>query len=362
MLYHLLYPLANKFIGFNVFRYVTFRSVYAAVTTFGLCLLFGGAVIRWMRSSQMGEKIRSDGPASHSAKAGTPTMGGILMVGALVLGSLLWVRWDSKLFWVALFSIVWFGAIGFADDYMKLMGNGKTRGISSLYKLMFQTLGAILIVGLYMAVLPDDFTLRTCITLPFFKHPVNLDVLYPFFGVLVIVSASNAVNLTDGLDGLAVGCTTFAAMAFVVVTYVAGNVKFSEYLKIITVPGASELTVVCAGLVGAGLGFLWFNAHPAQVFMGDTGSLALGGLLGTIAVMVKQEILLIIVGGIFVAEALSVIIQVTSFKVSGKRIFKMAPLHHHFELSGVPESKIIVRFWIVAIILTLLTLSTLKLR
>ena len=239
MLYHLLYPLANKFIGFNVFRYVTFRSVYAAVTTFGLCLLFGGAVIRWMRSSQMGEKIRSDGPASHSAKAGTPTMGGILMVGALVLGSLLWVRWDSKLFWVALFSIVWFGAIGFADDYMKLMGNGKTRGISSLYKLMFQTLGAILIVGLYMAVLPDDFTLRTCITLPFFKHPVNLDVLYPFFGVLVIVSASNAVNLTDGLDGLAVGCTTFAAMAFVVVTYVAGNVKFSEYLKIITVPGAS---------------------------------------------------------------------------------------------------------------------------
>jgi phospho-N-acetylmuramoyl-pentapeptide-transferase len=363
MLYHLLYPLANKFIGFNVFRYVTFRSVYAAVTTFGLCLLFGGALIRWMRASQMGEKIRSDGPASHSAKAGTPTMGGILIVSTLVISSLLWVRWDSKFFWVALLSILWFGAIGFADDYWKLMGRGKTRGMSSLYKLMFQIIGAILIVGLYMAVLPDDFLpLRTCITLPFFKHPVNLDSLYPFFGVLVIVSASNAVNLTDGLDGLAVGCTTFAAMAFVVVTYVAGNVKFSEYLKIITVPGASELTVVCAGLVGAGLGFLWFNAHPAQVFMGDTGSLALGGLLGTIAVMVKQELLLIIVGGIFVAEALSVIIQVTSFKVSGKRVFKMAPLHHHFELSGVPESKLIVRFWIVAIILTLLTLSTLKLR
>ncbi len=189
-----------------------------------------------------------------------------------------------------------------------------------------------------------------------------MDTLYPFFAILVIVSASNSVNLTDGLDGLAIGCTTFAAMAFVVVTYVSGNVKFSEYLKIITVPGAGELTVLCAALVGAGLGFLWFNAPPAQIFMGDTGSLALGGLLGTIAVMVKQEILLIIVGGIFVAEALSVIIQVTSFKMSGKRVFKMAPLHHHFELSGIPESKLIVSFWIVAIILTLLTLSTLKLR
>jgi phospho-N-acetylmuramoyl-pentapeptide-transferase len=213
-----------------------------------------------------------------------------------------------------------------------------------------------------MYVLPDNFLLKTSVTLPIFKHPLNLDTLYPFFAVLVIVSASNSVNLTDGLDGLAIGCTTFAAMAFVVVTYISGNVKFSEYLKIITVPGASELTVICAALVGAGLGFLWFNAPPAQIFMGDTGSLALGGLLGTIAVMVKQEILLIIVGGIFVAEALSVIIQVTSFKMSGKRVFKMAPLHHHFELSGVPESKLIVRFWIIAIILTLLTLSTLKLR
>jgi len=225
-----------------------------------------------------------------------------------------------------------------------------------------QIIGAMLIVYGYLYILPDDFALKTSITLPFFKYPLNLDVLYPFFAVLVIVSASNSVNLTDGLDGLAVGCTTFAAMAFVVVTYVSGNVKFSEYLKIISVPGAGELTVLCAALVGAGLGFLWFNAHPAQIFMGDTGSLALGGLLGTIAVVVKQEILLIIVGGIFVVEALSVIIQVASFKMRGKRVFKMAPLHHHFELSGVPESKLIVRFWIVAIVLTLLTLSTLKLR
>jgi phospho-N-acetylmuramoyl-pentapeptide-transferase len=362
MLYHLLYPLATKFIGFNVFRYVTFRSVYAAVTAFGLCLFFGGAVIARMRAMQLGEKIRNDGPASHSAKAGTPTMGGILIIMAMVISDLLWVRWDSKFFWLTLFSILWFGGIGFVDDLMKLLGNGKSRGLSSLWKLMAQIVGAIIIVGFYMYILPDDFALKSSITLPFFKYPLNLDALYPFFAVLVIVSASNSVNLTDGLDGLAVGCTTFAAMAFVVVTYVSGNVKFSEYLKIISVPGAGELTVLCAALVGAGLGFLWFNAHPAQIFMGDTGSLALGGLLGTIAVIVKQEVLLIIVGGIFVVEALSVIIQVVSFKTRGKRVFKMAPLHHHFELSGVPESKLIVRFWIVAIVLTLLTLSTLKLR
>ena len=362
MLYHLLYPLANHFIGFNVFRYVTFRSVYAAVTAFGLCLFFGRSVIARIQAAQLGEKIRHDGPAGHSAKAGTPTMGGILILLALAVSVLLWVRWDSMLARVALFSLFWYGGLGFVDDLIKLKGIGKSRGIPGSWKLILQVIGAIIIVGCYMSVLPDDFVLKTSITLPFFKHPMNLDVMYPFFAVLVIVSASNSVNLTDGLDGLAIGCTTFAAMAFVVVTYVSGNVKFSEYLKIIQVPGASELTVLCAALVGAGLGFLWFNAPPAQIFMGDTGSLALGGLLGTIAVMVKQEILLIIVGGIFVVEALSVIIQVTSFKMSGKRVFKMAPLHHHFELSGVPESKLIVRFWIIAIILTLLTLSTLKLR
>ncbi len=362
MLYHLLYPLAKYFYGFNVFRYVTFRSVYAAVTAFGLCLFLGGAVIAWMRAKQLGEKIRHDGPTSHNSKAGTPTMGGILILMTMVISILLWVRWDSKFLWLALFSIVWFGVIGFMDDFSKLTGILKSRGIPGSYKFVLQTIGAIIIVGWYLNILPDDFHSKTAITLPFFKYPLNLDVLYPFFAVLVIVSASNAVNLTDGLDGLAVGCTTFAAMAFVVVTYVSGNIKFSEYLKIINVPGAGEMTVVCAALVGAGLGFLWFNAHPAQIFMGDTGSLALGGLIGTIAVIVKQEMLLLIVGGIFVAEALSVIIQVTSFKMRGKRVFKMAPLHHHFELSGVPESKLIVRFWIVAIILTLLTLSTLKLR
>ncbi|HEY5039746.1 MAG TPA: phospho-N-acetylmuramoyl-pentapeptide-transferase, partial [bacterium] len=284
MLYHLLYPLSNHFIGFNVFRYVTFRSVYAAVTAFGMCLFFGGAVIARMRAAQLGEKIRTDGPSSHSAKAGTPTMGGLLILLTLVTSSLLWVRWDCKYLWLALFSILWFGGIGLADDFWKLVGQGKSRGIPGSYKFGMQTIGAILIVYCYLAILPDDFHLKTAITLPFFKYPLNLDTLYPFFAVLVIVSASNAVNLTDGLDGLAIGCTTFAAMAFVVVTYITGNVKFSEYLKIINVPGSGELTVVCAALVGAGLGFLWFNAHPAQIFMGDTGSLALGGLLGTVAV------------------------------------------------------------------------------
>ena len=362
MLYHLLYPLASKFIGFNVFRYVTFRSVYAAVTAFGICILFGGAVIARMRAAQLGEKIRHDGPASHSAKAGTPTMGGILIVLALCVSGLLWVRWDSKFLWLSMFAILWFGAIGFADDFWKMVGQGKGRGLAGFYKLMLQTVGAIVIVYFYLAILPDDFRLKTAITIPFFKHPLDIGIFYPVLAVLVIVGSSNGVNLTDGLDGLAIGCTTFASMAFVVITYVVGNVKFSEYLKIIQVPGSSEMTVLCAALVGAGLGFLWFNAPPAQIFMGDTGSLVLGGLLGTVAVIVKQEFLLLIVGFIFVVEAASVIIQVTSFKMRGKRVFKMAPLHHHFELSGVPESKLIVRFWIIAIILTLLTLSTLKLR
>lgn len=362
MLYHLFVPLADTFIGFNVFRYITFRSVYAAVTSFLLCLLFGGWLIARLQSFQLGEVIRQDGPGHHTAKAGTPTMGGVLLLLAFLPSALLWVRWDSPFLWVVAGAAGWFGAVGFLDDFMKWKRLGKGRGLAGHVKLSLQTLGAILVVGGYLAALPEDFVHRTAISLPFVKVPVELGVLYPLFALLVIVGASNAVNLTDGLDGLAIGCVTFAALAFTVVTYVVGNVKFSEYLLIVHVPGASELTVLCAGLVGAGLGFLWFNAHPAQVFMGDTGSLFLGGVLGTMAVLAKQEVLLVIVGGIFVAEALSVIVQVTSFKVRGKRVFKMAPLHHHFELSGVPESKLIVRFWIVAIVLTLLTLSTLKLR
>jgi phospho-N-acetylmuramoyl-pentapeptide-transferase len=362
VLYHLLYPLADKFFIFNVFRYVTFRSVGAAVTAFALSLMLGGWVIGRLRAAQMGEKIRTDGPAQHHSKAGTPTMGGLLILMVLGFTSLLWVRWDNPFHWIAMFTLFYFGGIGFVDDYMKAVGIGNKRGLSWTWKICLQVAGAVLIVAVYLSVLPHDFQYNSYVTLPFYKLPLDLDFLYPVLAVLVIVGASNAVNLTDGLDGLAIGLTSFAGMAFAVITYVAGNVKFGEYLKIIIVPGSSELTILCAGLVGVGLGFLWFNAHPAQVFMGDTGSLALGGLLGALAVMVKQEFLLVIVGGIFVVEALSVIMQVASFKMRGKRIFKMAPLHHHFELSGVPESKLIVRFWIVSIILTLMTLATLKLR
>jgi phospho-N-acetylmuramoyl-pentapeptide-transferase len=248
------------------------------------------------------------------------------------------VRWDNPFHWIAMFTLLWYGAIGFLDDYMKVAGIGKSRGLRPSWKFILQIVGAILIVIVYLAVLPPEFHLRTTVTLPFYKYPLDLDFLYPVLAVLVIVGASNAVNLTDGMDGLAIGLVTFAALAFAVITYLVGNVKFSEYLKIVMVPGSSELTVFCAGLVGTGLGFLWFNAHPAQVFMGDTGSLALGAILGAMAVMVKQEFLLVIVGAIFVAEALSVIMQVVSFKLRGKRIFKMAPLHHHFELSGIPET------------------------
>jgi len=362
VLYHLLYPLAEKFFAFNVFRYITFRSVGAAVTAFLLSLLLGGWVIAKLRASQMREKIREDVLIQHHAKQGTPTMGGLLVLVVIGLTGLLWVRWDNAFLWISLFILVWYGALGFVDDYMKVAGIGKKRGLSWTYKMCLEVLGAILVVTAYLLILPQEFQMHTSVNVPFYKLPLDLDIFYPVLAVLVIVGSSNAVNLTDGMDGLAIGLVTFAAFAFSIITYLVGNVKFAEYLKIVMVPGSSELTILCAALVGAGLGFLWFNAHPAQVFMGDTGSLSLGALLGGLAVMVKQEFLLVIVGAIFVAEALSVIMQVASFKMRGKRIFKMAPLHHHFELSGVPESKLIVRFWIVSIILMLLTLATLKLR
>jgi len=362
VLYHLLYPLAEEFFAFNVFRYITFRSVGAAVTAFLLSLLLGGWVIAKLRAAQMREKIREDVLIQHHAKQGTPTMGGLLILMVIGLTGLLWVRWDNAFLWISLFILVWYGALGFVDDYMKVAGIGKKRGLSWTYKMCLEVLGAILVVTAYLLILPQEFQMHTSVNLPFYKHPLDLDIFYPVLAVLVIVGSSNAVNLTDGMDGLAIGLVTFAAFAFSIITYLVGNVKFAEYLKIVMVPGSSELTILCAALVGAGLGFLWFNAHPAQVVMGDTGSLSLGALLGGLAVMVKQEFLLVIVGAIFVAEALSVIMQVASFKMRGKRIFKMAPLHHHFELSGVPESKLIVRFWIVSIILMLMTLATLKLR
>ena len=358
MLYHLLYPLHASYSFFNVFRYITFRTIYAAITALLICFLVGPWLIRRLGERQIGQTIRRDGPESHFTKEGTPTMGGILIVLATVVPSLLWANLASPYIWIAVWVTLGFGAIGFVDDYKKVIRKD-TKGLSPRRKLVLQfALAAAAAALIYM-----DIGIKDTVNVPFFKNVrPSLGILYVPFIVLVIVGASNAVNLTDGLDGLATGPSVIAAGTYMVFAYLAGNVKIASYLQIQYVPGAGELTIFCGALAGAGLGFLWFNAYPAQVFMGDTGSLALGAALGVVAVMVKQEIVLALVGGIFVVEALSVIFQVTSYKTRRKRIFRMAPIHHHFELQGWAEPKIIVRFWIISIILALLAISTLKIR
>ncbi len=361
MLYYWLYPLHEKLHVLNVFRYITFRSVYAAITAFLICLLLGGWLIKVLRNAKFSQPIRSDGPQAHQGKQGTPTMGGLLIVMAVIFSSALWGKLQNPMLLLVCFAMVWFGGVGFVDDLLKLIFKG-SKGLRAWQKIVLQTVGSVIVVLLYLNFLPADYPYSTSVIFPFVKEPVRLEWTYFAFTTLVLVGASNAVNLTDGLDGLAIGSSLLSTLAFTVITYLVGNVKYSQYLHILYVPNSSELTVFCAALAGASLGFLWFNTYPAQVFMGDTGSLALGGALGTVAVIVKQEALLVIVGGIFVLEALSVILQVTSFKLRKKRIFRMAPLHHHFELGGLSEPKVIVRFWIMAIILSLLTLSTLKLR
>ena len=361
MLYHLLYPLATHAAIFNVFRYVTFRAVYAALTAFVLSLVLGPRIIDYLTSLKVGQVIRSDGPESHHKKAGTPTMGGVMIMGAFVTSSLLWARWDNRYVWLGLGAFMWFGAIGFLDDYRKLVLKDP-KGISARLKMGLQIAGASLLMAFYYHSQPAGQD-PALLTLPFIKVPLHLSLAAYFgFAVFVMVGASNGVNLTDGLDGLAIGTASFVALAFALITYLVGNAKFSTYLLIPHVPDLGELAVLCAGLLGACLGFLWYNAHPAQVFMGDTGSLALGGFFGAIAMLAKQEVLLALVGGVFVFEALSVIVQVASFKIRGKRVFRMAPLHHHYELKGVPESKVIVRFWIVAALFMLAAISTFKLR
>jgi len=359
VLYHLFYPLKTVFGGFNVFRYITFRSIYAILTALIICFLIGPWVIRQLQKHQIGQYIREDGPASHFNKAGTPTMGGILIIGATLLATLLWADLTNPYIWLLIFVTVGFGAIGFLDDYLKVIKK-HNRGLSGRGKLAGQIVVAALAVG-WLYTFPN---FDTTLNLPFFKD-VRPDLGWGFIplALFVIVGAANAVNLTDGLDGLAIGPVTIAAAFFMIFAYLSGNIKIAEYLQIPYVRGAGELAVFCAALVGAGMGFLWYNSYPAQVFMGDVGALALGGILGTVAIATKQEILLALVGGIFVVEALSVIIQVTFFKVTnGRRIFRMAPIHHHYELKGWPEPKVIVRFWILALILGLLALSTLKLR
>jgi phospho-N-acetylmuramoyl-pentapeptide-transferase len=359
MLYHFLYPLHTSFIGFNVFRYITFRSIGGALTAFLILLIIGPYFIRTMQRFQIGQVIRLDGPESHLIKRGVPTMGGLLIIVAIVFSTLLWARLDNPFVWLALFTIVFFGSIGAYDDYRKIVKKN-SKGLSARGKLLLQMAGA-LVVGLFIFFHPG---FDGHLSIPFFKniHP-DLGMFYVIFAVLVITGASNAVNLTDGLDGLAAGPTVISAAVYLLFSYLAGHVILAEYLQIPYVPGSGELSIFCGAIVGGCLGFLWFNAYPAQIFMGDVGSLALGGSLGAVAIMIKQEILLAIVGGIFVMEAMSVIMQVGYFKLTnGKRIFLMAPFHHHFEKKGWHEPKVVVRFWIVSIILGLFALATLKLR
>ena len=358
MLYHLLYPLHLDYSFFNVFRYITFRTIYAAITALLLCFVIGPWLIRELGSHQIGQTIRRDGPERHLAKEGTPTMGGLLIVLAAVVPTLLWANLTNPYIWIAVFVTVGFGTIGFIDDYKKVIRKDP-KGMSAKAKFLSQV-GLALVAALIISM---DIGIQARVSVPFFKklNP-NLGMFYVPFIVLVIVGASNAVNLTDGLDGLAIGPSIISAGTYMVFAYLAGHVKIANYLQILYVPGAGELTIFCGAMAGAGIGFLWYNTYPAQVFMGDTGSLAIGAALGVVAIMVKQEIVLVLVGGVFVMEALSVIFQVFSYKTTRKRIFRMAPVHHHFELKGWAEPKIIVRFWIITIILALLAMSTLKIR
>jgi phospho-N-acetylmuramoyl-pentapeptide-transferase len=361
MLYILLSPFAKDFILFNLFRYITFRTGAAILTTLLLAFWLGPKIIRWLKSKQgEGQPIRSDGPETHFAKKGTPTMGGLIILIPFFVSSLLWADLANPYVWIVLFVTACFGAIGFIDDYLKLTKRD-TKGISGKVRLAFQA--AVSALAAWMVSVLSTPALSNMLAVPFFKDMlIPLGVFFIVFGVLVIVGSGNAVNLTDGLDGLATVPVILAAASFGLIAYLAGNIVFANYLQIHHVPGASELAVLCGALVGACLGFLWFNAPPAAVFMGDTGSLALGGAIGSMAVITKHEIVLAMVGGLFVLETLSVIIQVTSFKLTGKRVFKMAPLHHHFEKMGWSEPTVVIRFWILAFIFALIGLATLKLR
>jgi phospho-N-acetylmuramoyl-pentapeptide-transferase len=377
MLYYLLYEVLQKYFSpLNVFRYITVRTVYASLTAMFLSFVFGPWLIRQLRELQIGQFIREEGPKDHHKKAGTPTMGGVLIVLSTLIPSLLWADLRNRFVLLVMFALLAFAAIGFIDDYAKV-AKKQNLGLTSKKKFLLQVLVSF-VVGVGLLSLATRAVYSTQLVVPFVKrfHPdlvvhslLSSHYFWPLafvpfllFVSVVIAGASNAVNLTDGLDGLAIGCTVIAAGALTVLTYVSSNYRWATYLDIGYIPGVGELTVFCGALVGASLGFLWYNAHPAEVFMGDVGSLSLGGTLGVIAMVIKQEILLFFVGGIFVLEALSVILQVASFKLRGKRIFRMAPIHHHFELAGWSESKVIVRFWILALVFALFALTTLKLR
>jgi phospho-N-acetylmuramoyl-pentapeptide-transferase len=382
VLYHLLYEFLSPLGAYwsplkilNVIQYVTFRTAAGTLTALLISLLFGPALIRRLQEFQIGQHIREEGPKSHQAKAGTPTMGGVLIVASIILPTLLWANLRNPFVWLVVLSTLAYGAIGFADDYLKIR-HKRNLGLTGKQKMTLQFLVAF-VIGITLLYLADRKLYSTAMNVPFFKSlrpdlvidslmssPVFFLGFLPFliFVAFLIVGSSNAVNLTDGLDGLAIGCTLIASTALTALTYVSGHATLSKYLEIQNIDGVSEVTIFCGSMVGASLGFLWYNAHPAEVFMGDVGSLALGGAIGTVAVVIKQELLLPFVGGVFVIEALSVMLQVASFKLRGKRIFRMAPIHHHFELMGWMESKVIIRFWIAALIFALLSLSTLKFR
>jgi phospho-N-acetylmuramoyl-pentapeptide-transferase len=378
ILYEFLYPLNREWAPLrvlNVFQYITFRTAYASITALLISLFLGPWLITRLREFQIGQHIREEGPKSHQKKAGTPTMGGLLIVVSIIVPTLLWANLRNRFVWLVALATIAYAAVGFADDYIKIVQK-RNLGLTARQKIGLQIVTG-LTVGLILLYWMSERLYSTKLNVPFFKTfapdllvdrffgtPFGFLAYLPFlaFVTLVIVGSSNAVNLTDGLDGLAIGCTLIASAALTALTYITGHRVLSDYLDLQFIENVGELTILCGSMVGASLGFLWYNAHPAEVFMGDVGSLALGGAIGTIAVIIKQELLLFFVGGVFVAEALSVMIQVISFKFRGKRIFRMAPLHHHFELGGWSESKVIIRFWIASLILALFSLSTLKLR
>jgi phospho-N-acetylmuramoyl-pentapeptide-transferase len=360
VLYHLLVPWAKAFGPLNVFRYVTFRTAGAFLTALVVTLLLGPWIIRKLEAMRVRQVVREDGPQSHLKKAGTPTMGGILILLAVTAATLLWAQLTNRFVWLALLAMLSMGAVGFIDDYLKLK-RATSAGLSPRQKFFWQILIGLLVGGYLWRFPTDAFT--TTLPIPFFKNWLpELGLLYAVFAMVVLVGCANAVNLTDGLDGLAIVPTLMAAATFTLFAYVAGHAAIARYLQVIFVRGASELPVFGAALVGASLGFLWYNAHPAQVFMGDTGSLALGGALATVALVTKNELILVVAGGCFVVEALSVILQVFWYRRTGRRFFRMAPIHHHYELNGLSEPKIIVRFWIVSFVLQVVALTTLKLR
>jgi len=377
LLYWLLFLKLQRYVApFRIFRYVTFRTAFASLTALFTALIVGPLVINRLRDFQIGQYIREEGPKAHQKKAGTPTMGGLLIVIAIVVPTLLWADLSNRFIWIAVFSACAYAAIGFSDDYTKVT-NRRNLGLTARAKLGLQLAAGVVIASMLIAMQTYNMY-STRLIVPFFKqfqpelvsqsleHAPHMWPLafLPFiiFVALVITFSSNAVNLTDGLDGLAIGCTVIAAGALTVLTYVSGHAAFATYLELQRMPQVAELTIFCGAMVGSAIGFLWYNAHPAEVFMGDVGSLALGGAIGTVAVIIKQELLLPFIGGVFVIEALSVILQVGSYKLRKKRIFKMAPIHHHFELLGWSESKIIVRFWIASLVFALFALTTLKLR